>query len=277
VFCDSVDELRETVGRSRRGAPVADVVGVRVRPPEVGSRFGVDLHDDTAVTVVARTLTGLGPDVGVGLHVHVSPREVGVTRWWQLVDHVVGVAREVEERSGRPVRCLDLGGGWEAQDLLGTLLPGLPAVLATARRSLAALDEVVLEPGRAVAQPLVALVTRVLSVRPGPGAGDVVVDASIADVPEVGRTPHRWFHARPGADGASLLPAGRGRVLGRSCMETDVLATGLGLPDDVAAGDALVIMDVGAYDTSKSYPFGRGAAGWSTDGPTPTPADRPAW
>jgi len=55
---------------------------------------------------------------------------------------------------------------------------------------------------------------------------------------------------------------GTGRVLGRTCMETDVLHAGLRLPADVHAGDVLVITDVGAYDTSKSYRFGRGEARW---------------
>lgn len=260
VFCDSVEELRQTV---ERAVPAGAVVGVRVRPAGVVSRFGVDLHDEPVLTAVARALAGLDPRVGVGLHVHVSPRDVGAAGWWQVVDDVVGLAGEVEERSGRPVRCLDLGGGWDAAGLLDHLLPGLPDLLTRARERLASLAEVVLEPGRAVAQPLAALVTRVLAVRGGPGVTDVVVDASIADVPEIGRSPHRWFM---GAPHGCPLPAGSGTVLGRSCMESDVLAAGLGLPDGIAAGDVLVITDVGAYDTSKSYPFGLGDARWPPDG-----------
>ncbi|GIG21081.1 diaminopimelate decarboxylase [Cellulomonas chitinilytica] len=259
VFCDSVEELRETADRPHGGAPVAGVVGVRVRPPGVTSRFGVELHDPSVLDAVVGSLSRLRPDVRLGLHVHVPPRDVGAPRWWELVDGVVRAAAELESRSGRAVRCLDLGGGWEPADLLDGMLPRLRRTLGGVRRRLERLDEVLLEPGRAVAQPLVALVTRVLAVRSAAAWTDVVVDASIADVPEIGRTAHDWWLARPGHR-VPVLAGGGGRVLGRTCMETDVLHDRLRVPDGTRAGDVLVITDVGAYDTSKSYRFGRGDA-----------------
>ena len=93
-----------------------------------------------------------------------------------------------------------------------------------------------------------------------------MVDASIADAPEVGRSGHDWFLVRPGRGPALVRGGGAGRVLGRTCMESDVLHAGLRLPADVRAGDVLVITDVGAYDTSKSYRFGRGEAPWPDGG-----------
>jgi diaminopimelate decarboxylase len=55
-----------------------------------------------------------------------------------------------------------------------------------------------------------------------------------------------------------LLRPGADAILGRTCMETDIVATGVEIPAGVRAADVLVVTDVGAYDTSKSYAFGRG-------------------
>jgi diaminopimelate decarboxylase len=51
---------------------------------------------------------------------------------------------------------------------------------------------------------------------------------------------------------------GSDRLVGRICMETDILASDLKLPEELKAGDRLVIGDAGAYDASMAYNFGRG-------------------
>jgi len=68
--------------------------------------------------------------------------------------------------------------------------------------------------------------------------------------------PHRFFRVAEG----QLVPVARGpvRVLGRICMEDDILSAGLELPDTLTIGDRLVICDAGAYERSMSYAFGRG-------------------
>ncbi|MBN9510962.1 MAG: hypothetical protein J0I21_17860, partial [Alphaproteobacteria bacterium] len=73
--------------------------------------------------------------------------------------------------------------------------------------------------------------------------------------PLSGVYPQRVFRMTDGA----LRPIGRGsgRVLGRICMEDDVLFVGLDLPDDIGIGDRLVVCDAGAYERSMSYAFGR--------------------
>jgi diaminopimelate decarboxylase len=101
-----------------------------------------------------------------------------------------------------------------------------------------------------------ALVTSVLDVRHRHGKlEEVVVDACIAELPLASAYPHRVFRVA----GERIVPAGRGavRVLGRICMEDDVLFSGLDLPENTAVGDRLVVCDAGAYERSMSYAFGR--------------------
>lgn len=122
--------------------------------------------------------------------------------------------------------------------------------------------ELILEPGRALAQSSMALAVRVLEVRRerDGSIGDVVVDGSIAELAYHNYTifPHRvlWHDAVA----QQWLPMGRGtaRMLGRLCMEKDILAESLAMPESLAEGDLLVICDAGAYDRSMSYSFGRG-------------------
>jgi diaminopimelate decarboxylase len=84
---------------------------------------------------------------------------------------------------------------------------------------------------------------------------EIVVDACIAELPLASAYPHRVFRV----EDKRIVPAGRGavRVLGRICMEDDVLFSGLDLPEGTAVGDRLVVCDAGAYERSMSYAFGR--------------------
>ncbi len=47
-------------------------------------------------------------------------------------------------------------------------------------------------------------------------------------------------------------------MLGRLCMEHDIVASNVELPETAQVGDVLVFCDAGAYDMSMSYVFGRG-------------------
>ena len=102
-----------------------------------------------------------------------------------------------------------------------------------------------------------AIVTRVLDVRRHQGKlHEVVVDACLAELPLAAAYPHRIFRIA----NDRVVPVARGpvRVLGRICMEDDVLSSGLDLPETLCIGDRLVVCDAGAYERSMSYAFGRG-------------------
>jgi diaminopimelate decarboxylase len=62
-----------------------------------------------------------------------------------------------------------------------------------------------------------------------------------------------------------LIPLGIGksRILGRICMEDDILADSVDLPPTVNIGDRIIIADAGAYERSMSYEFGYGRLGQS--------------
>jgi diaminopimelate decarboxylase len=87
---------------------------------------------------------------------------------------------------------------------------------------------------------------------------EAVVDGSIAELPMYFFYPHRILYKD--SNGGSLKPLNRGKtkLLGRLCMEHDIVAHNVELPENAQVGDILVFCDAGAYDRSMSYVFGRG-------------------
>ncbi len=252
VFCDSIEEL-ERLGASGRKDRLW---GVRLRVPGFRSRFGVSVDEPETFDRLCRAVAALPAKRGFGIHVHMASTLIGLGHWQDVVESAVVWAKMLESTTGRPIEALDLGGGYHPNDL--EKIP-FGDVVAFARESLPALAEVYVEPGRALTQSTMAVVTRVLDVRRHNGKLDeVVVDACIAELPLAAAYPHRIFLVDPSGRGRAT-PIGRGdvRVLGRICMEDDVLSSGLNLPESLSVGDRLVVCDAGAYERSMSYAFGR--------------------
>ena len=250
VFCDSVEELQRLAasGRSDR------LWGVRLRIPGFRSRFGVPVDEPAAFERLCTVVAALPADRHFGIHVHMASTMIGVGHWRDIAESAVVWGAAIEATTGRRVRALDLGGGYHPDDLAH--LP-FPEIVRFARKHLPSLAEVYIEPGRALTQATMAIVTSVLDVRRHQGTlREVVVDACLAELPLVAVYPHRFFRIA----NHRVVPVARGpvRVLGRICMEDDVLSPGLDLPDNLSIGDRLVVCDAGAYERSMSYAFGRG-------------------
>jgi diaminopimelate decarboxylase len=250
VFCDSVEELERlaTSGRMDR------LRGVRLRIPGSHSRFGVPVDDPADFERLCAAVAASPGPRDFGVHVHMASTMIGVGHWRDIAESAVAWARALEAATGCRIRALELGGGYHPDDF--ARLP-FAEIVRAARRQLRDLAEVYVEPGRALTQATMAMVTSVLDVRRQAGAiHEVVVDACIAELPLASVYPHRFFRVAEG----QLVPVARGpvRVLGRICMEDDILSAGLDLPDTLTIGDRLVICDAGAYERSMSYAFGRG-------------------
>lgn len=259
VFVDSVGEMEHLLERFRNGLPVPRIVGVRLRPPGVSSRFGVDLADYETFERLVTTLALLPSDVMLGAHFHVPSSMIGTQHWWSLYNATLRWCGVLEANANVSVGCFDIGGGWFPDDFARDLVPSLQAAVERACARLPRLRLFVLEPGKAVVQPCLAVIVRVLEVRRlAEGAAEIVVDGSIAELPEARSYPHRVLALRP-ADGEwEALRGGEDRVLGRLCMEDDVLATRVSLPHRLQRGSLLALCDAGAYDRSMSFQFARG-------------------
>lgn len=255
-FADSVEELEIMLSTEAPASiGTASLIGLRLRPPQARSRFGIDVGAFEVFDRCARALSASPREFEIAIHFHIATHVVGAGDWLDLLEAVLRWARTLQDVSGHAVTTLDLGGGWFPEDWRDILLPGLPSIVLRCESALPQLRRVYLEPGRALAQESSALLTRVLQVRHSTHPGEIVVDASIAEVPNAWHYPHRLLRHTDGD--WTEVAKGSTRVLGRLCMEEDILATSAAL--DASEGDLLAILDCGAYDSSMAYAFGQGA------------------
>jgi diaminopimelate decarboxylase len=253
IFCDSVEEFRML----SNGRYLPSILGIRVRPPFIPSRFGIVLDELIDFDNLVSAIQDAPVDCSLGIHFHTASSYIGVDAWWSVLESVVEWARRLEQNTPRHFSCLDIGGGWFPDDWTEILLPQLSNKLSKIKCILPYLEEVILEPGKALAQPTSALVVSVIEVRGTNDEKEVVVDGAISDLPQIDKFPHRIL-ANDHYSGWRVLVRGNDQILGRICMENDILATSISLPPDIKVGDVLVICDAGAYDRSMSYDFGRG-------------------
>lgn len=130
---------------------------------------------------------------------------------------------------------------------------------ASVSRALPLCKYLLLEPGKALVQPAGVLVSKVLEVRATRLGRDVVLDASIALLPDLSSHPHRlWAACAERGFWTQLSDRGEDRIVGSICMEHDIIRPSTCLPEWIQPGHFVVVGDCGAYDTSMSFSFGRG-------------------
>lgn len=248
AFADSVEAFRRQIA-----AGCALRQGVRIRPAPIRSRFGVP-EEDTDALVAAIAELPRGSELAVSFHVR-KDDFCGLT-WRDVALLVMVRGAELERRSGVPVVAFDIGGGWEPAALDAALVSDGPWLLATLPGRLSQVREVVFEPGQSIATPVEALLTRVVEIRRRTQRCEIIVDAGYPDLPQMQTYAHRIFTARP--NGWELLGRGRDRIAGRTCLEYDIIAADVALPEDMREGDDVLVADCGSYDASMAFRFARG-------------------
>lgn len=259
VFCDSVADLKRVAAALETGELKSKIAGVRLRTPNIPSRFGIPIDTPEVFKILIESIKLLPRECGFGVHFHTASSSVGVGQWWHLFESILKWCGSIEALSGRTIELLDVGGGWFPDDWHEEADTHFEKAIEKVREYLPHVRQIVSEPGKALAQPSMALAMRILEIQDFPGAAiDVVVDGSIAELPMYFFYPHRILHQNSETGAWKTLGRGRACLLGRLCMEHDVVASNVGLPDDAKPGDLLVFCDAGAYDRSMSYVFGRG-------------------
>jgi diaminopimelate decarboxylase len=258
VFADSLADFASVVKHLEAQTLQSKIVGVRLRPPGIGSRFGISLETPQELADLVEMVRSLPRKYAFGIHFHMASSNIGVRDWWHLFESMLTWSRAIEHLSLRPIECLDMGGGWFPDDWHLKSPDRLQRAIARAKQALPHLQEIVSEPGKAMAQPTMALAMRLLEVaQSSKEIDEAVVDGSIAELPMHFVQPHRILHRNNNGQWAPLR-RGKTRLMGRLCMEHDVVAANVELPASVRKGDLLVFCDSGAYDRSMAYDFGRG-------------------
>ncbi|HEX8569439.1 MAG TPA: ATP-grasp domain-containing protein [Caulobacteraceae bacterium] len=259
VFCDSAPDLKKTVAALKSGELRSKTVGVRLRTPHVPSRFGIAIDSPKAFRSLVESIAELPTDTGFGVHFHMASSNIGVGAWWRLYDSMLRWCQALERLTGRTIQVLDIGGGWFPDDWHCWDQSDFARAVRRAQAALPNVGQIISEPGKAMAQPSMALAMRVLEMQQDDDGEvtEVVVDGSIAELPMHSFQPHRVM-AQDADRSWKPLRRGKSQLLGRLCMEHDVVAANIELPEGTRPGDVLVFCDAGGYDRSMSYVFGRG-------------------
>jgi diaminopimelate decarboxylase len=263
VFCDSIADLRRVAAALREGSLRSKIVGVRLRTPAIASRFGIPIHTPEVFEQLIESIQLLPRDCAFGVHFHMASSNIGVAQWGHLFESMLRWCATIEAMSGRRIECLDMGGGWAPDDWeLGAAEERFVMAVSQMQEWLPNVVQIISEPGKALAQPSMALAMRILEINDPEDerseACEIVVDGSVAELPMHFVYPHRILYQKDGSDSWEPVGRGKAQLLGRLCMEHDIVATNVALPKGAKAGDLLVFCDAGAYDKSMSYVFGHG-------------------
>lgn len=259
IFCDSLEELDRVLEMLAAGELQTNFLGVRLRTPNVVSRFGIPVDTPEVFEKLIEAVRRIPKQYKFAVHFHMASSNVGVGHWWHLFEAILRWCGSIEALTGRLIEILDIGGGWFPEDLQKHSAGNFKKAIALIPEFLPNVREIITEPGKALAQPSMAVAMQILELRNyNDAVQEVVVDGSIAELPMYFFYPHRILYKD--SNGGSLQPLGRGKtkLLGRLCMEHDIVASNIQLPENAQVGDILVFCDAGAYDRSMSYVFGRG-------------------
>ncbi|MDP1824232.1 MAG: pyridoxal-dependent decarboxylase [Archangium sp.] len=276
-------------------ALVAELARARHKRPRVGLRvvvpggragqFGERIETGAALEAFREARARPELDV-VGLHSHVNGEISTSAGLEALVTPMLAFTERLRRELGLELEVLDFGGNLACptvarlparalrlavtfgrepdprppeavltiEDYLAQLISRVERH-ATARG--VARPRIFLEPGRAMTSDTMMLLTRVLSVRGRDDAGATwaILDAGINVAEPV---PHEYHHLLAVAPRSAETQ--RYRLTGPSCTMGDLLYPAWELPE-LAAGDALAIMDTGAYfvPLSTCFSFARPA------------------
>jgi diaminopimelate decarboxylase len=259
IFCDSTEEIKQVAEELKTGKLRTQIAGVRLRTPNIPSRFGIPIDSPLLFGELINAIKLLPRDTKFGVHFHMASSNVGIGQWRHLLQAMLRWCGSIEALSGRVIECLDIGGGWFPGDGKRTEKFNFTELGNIVRENLSSVSEIISEPGKAIAQPAFGLAMSVLEIRRYLGGStEVVMDGSIAELPMYSFQPHRILSQCKESGEWRPLKRGDAMLLGRLCMEHDIVATNIDLPETTQPGDVLIFCDAGAYDRSMSYVFGCG-------------------
>lgn len=259
IFCDSIEELNQVIEKVEAGELQTNFLGIRLRTPNVVSRFGIPIDTPEVFERLIEGVRRMPKGCKFAVHFHIASSSIGVGQWWHLFESILRWCVSIEALSGKLIEVLDIGGGWFPEDLGKDSGDDFKKAIALIPDFLPNVRQIITEPGKALAQPSMAVAMQILELRNSEDSiHEAVVDGSIAELPMYFFYPHRILYQNAKQGGWQPLNRGKTKLLGRLCMENDIVASNIELPATAQVGDILVFCDAGAYDRSMSYVFGRG-------------------
>ncbi|HLM61324.1 MAG TPA: ATP-grasp domain-containing protein, partial [Pyrinomonadaceae bacterium] len=184
IFCDSIEELNRVIAEVESGEIKTQFLGIRLRTPNIHSRFGISINTPETFETLVETIKRIPKQCQFGVHFHMASSNVGVGQWWHLFESILRWCSSIEALSGRLIEILDVGGGWFPEDLGKNSGEKFRKAIELIPEFLPNVKRIFSEPGKALAQPSMAVAMQILEIRDSLGEPtEVVVDGSIAELP----------------------------------------------------------------------------------------------
>lgn len=265
INIDSYSEIYQLENLSHSKTKPAKV-GLRINmnlsyPP--WNKFGFNLESGQVFEAIKRILSSGYLRLN-GLHCHLGMSIADRSIFTQAIVKLIDFALKLERDLKINIEYLDIGGGYASATTLYNQFSSRTAIIPTFDQYANAICQplrdksarfkkkplLLLEPGRALVDEAVSLITTVVSTkRFADGTKAVIVDAGVNLLPTAYLFKHEIASTQ---DLGSTLETVN--VYGPLCMQIDVIRRGVKLPP-CRKGDILVIKNVGAYNMAQSIQF----------------------
>ena len=249
VTFDNSEELKKI----KQHAPHAGLV-LRLRVPNTGSmvelssKFGADPGE--AVDLIASAFAmGL---VVEGLSFHVGSQCTNFENYIQALQLSANIIKEIEERTGRKIRILDIGGGFPVKYHSGvkTLTPLAKKLTIEIKRLFPKDMEILAEPGRFLVANTCTLVSKVIGKAYRDGKPSYYINDGVYHTYSGQIFDHVNYPVIAFKGGATQISA----VFGPTCDAFDTITLSAELPE-LEINDLVYSENMGAYTIASSTFF----------------------
>jgi ornithine decarboxylase len=249
VTFDNIFELIKI----KEHAPHAGIV-LRLRVPNTGSmvelssKFGA--HPGEAVDLIISAF-----DMGLvveGLSFHVGSQCTNFENYMQALQLSANIIKEVEDRTGRKIRILDIGGGFPVK-----YHPGIRSIRTLAKKLNAEIKrlfqtdmQILAEPGRFLVANTCTLVAKVIGKAVRDGKPCYYINDGVYHTYSGQVFDHINYPVLPFKGGETQISA----VFGPTCDAFDTITLSAELPE-LDIGDLVYSENIGAYSHASSTYF----------------------
>jgi ornithine decarboxylase len=244
---------REELKKIKKHAPHAGLV-LRLRVPNTGSmvelssKFGADPGE--AVDLIARAFS---LDLVVeGLSFHVGSQCTNFENYIQALQLSANIIKEIEERTGRKIRILDIGGGFPVKYHPGikTLTPLAKKLAIEIKRLFPEDMQILAEPGRFLVANSCTLVAKVIGKAYRDGKPSYYINDGVYHTYSGQVFDHCTYPVLSFKDEETQISA----VFGPTCDAFDTITLSADLPE-LEVDDLVYSENIGAYSIASSTWF----------------------
>jgi ornithine decarboxylase len=244
---------REELKKIKKHAPHAGLV-LRLRVPNTGSmvelssKFGADPGE--AVDLIARAFS---LDLVVeGLSFHVGSQCTNFENYIQALQLSANIIKEIEERTGRKIRILDIGGGFPVKYHPGikSLTPLAKKLAIEIKRLFPEDMQILAEPGRFLVANSCTLVAKVIGKAYRDGKPSYYINDGVYHTYSGQVFDHCTYPVLSFKDEETQISA----VFGPTCDAFDTITLSADLPE-LEVDDLVYSENIGAYSIASSTWF----------------------